>query len=294
MPIVHAPYAAGKRPFTIGLAPVETGRWIEPGADLDATLALKDAILATEPDAFGALPGSEPGQAELLALLADHLPAVHPAQYSRSGEVVHVGFGDRRVALTDRPPLRVAARLVPEDLLLLRRDRDGWRLAAGALCFPSTWRLADKLGRGLEAIHAPVPGYAGQMAGRVARIFDSLPAGPVLERFNWSIYGDARLRHAEARQAPEARFPPGDLAARAHIRIERQTLRRLPASGDMLFTVRIHVDPATALAADPRGPALAAALRHQLAALDPAELAYKGLGEARGRLLEALAAPAAR
>lgn len=290
MHFAHAPYASGTPPFTIGLAPIDESRWIEPDERLAEQLALKDAILAREPDAFGAIAGGEPGQGEVLDLLAAHLAACYPGLYRRAGGAMRIAANGRRVSLFGEPPLLTAARLVQEDLLLMQRRAEGWILVAGALCFPSTWRLADKLGRALDAIHAPVPGWAGPMAGRVARIFDRLAPGRLVERFNWSVYGDARLRHAEPRQSPAERFPPGDPTARAHVRVERQTLRRLPRSGDILFTVRVHVDPVAAFARAARGRELARALHDQLAALDPPQLAYKGLVEARGRLLDALAA----
>jgi len=180
---------------------------------------------------------------------------------------------------------------VQEDLLLMRRDPEGWRLVAGSLCFPSTWVLAEKLGRDMAAIHGPVPGYAGKMAGMIARIFDSLKADQLVERLNWSIYSDDRLRYAQSKQDPLQRFPVGvDVSGRAHVRVERQTLRRLPTSGQILFTVRVHVDPVSAFSSDARGRELARALHDQLAALSPAQLAYKGIAEARERLLGALEA----
>ena len=291
MPFLHTPYASGKPSFSIGLAPIDAADWIEQDELLVEQLALKETILAQErAAAFAELEGSEGGQAEVLQLLAAHLPARYPDVYRREGEALRVLPSDRLVALEGAPALLTASRLVQEDLLLMRRDDEGWRLVAGSLCFPSTWVLAEKIGRPMDAIHAPVSGYAGKMAGMVARIFDNLKAEQPVERFNWSIYGDAQLRHAQSKQDPLRRFPPDQSAAHAHIRVERQTLRRLPLSGDILFTVRVHVDPAAALPADPRGRELARALHDRLAALSPDELAYKGIVEARERLLAALAA----
>lgn len=290
MPFLHAPYASGKPPFSIGLAPIDLTRWIEQDALLAQQLALKEIILRDErADAFGALAGSEAGQGEVLELLAAHLPGRFPETYRREGNALRVLPGDRLVALEGEPALLIASRLVQEDLLLMQRDAEGWRLVAGSLCFPSTWVLAEKLGREMDAIHAPAPGYAGRMAGMVARIFDNLKPEQPVERFNWSLYGDARLRYAQSKQDPLERFPPGQSASQAHIRVERQTLRRLPRSGDILFTVRVHVDPVAAFAGDARGRELARALRDELAALSPEQLAYKGLVEARERLLRVLA-----
>jgi dimethylamine monooxygenase subunit A len=291
MPFLHTPYASGKPSFSIGLSPIDVADWIEQDELLVEQLALKETILAQEgAAAFAALEGSEAGQAEVLQLLAAYLPARYPATYRREGEALRILPSDRAVALEGEPPLLVASRLVQEDLLLMRRDDEGWRLVAGSLCFPSTWVLAEKLGRPMDAIHAPVSGYAGKMAGMVARIFDNLKAEQPVERFNWSIYGDARLRYAQSKQDPLRRFPPDQSASHAHIRVERQTLRRLPLSGDILFTVHVHADPAAGLVADPRGRELARALHGQLAALSPDELAYKGIVEARELLLASLAA----
>lgn len=292
MSFLHTPYASGKPPFTIGLAPLDPARWIEQDELLADQLALKEAILAKErAAAFGALEGGEAGQAEVLELLAAHLPARYPQTYRREGGALRVLPGDRLVELGGEPALLTASRLVQEDLLLMRRHDTGWRLVAGSLCFPSTWVLGEKLGRDMDAIHGPVPGYAGKMAAMIARIFDNLKVEQPVERLNWSIYSDARLRYAQSKQDPLERFPPGQVVSeRAHIRVERQTLRRLPRSGDILFTVRVHVDPVSAFSRDARGRELARALHDQLAALSPAQLAYKGLVEARERLLAALVA----
>jgi hypothetical protein len=285
----HAPYASGRPTFSIGLAPIDLEDWIEQDDKLVGELALKESILAEEgAAAFDALAGAEAGQSETLALLAAHLPARYPETYRREGEALRILPAGRLVALGGEPALLAASRLVQEDLLLMRRHADGWRLVAGSLCFPSTWVLAEKLGRPMDAVHGPAPGYAGKMAAMVARIFDNLKAEQPVERFNWSIYGDARLRYAQSKQDPLQRFPPGEPVTNAHIRVERQTLRRLPLSGDILFTVRVHVDPAAAFAEDARGRGLALALRGQLAALTPSELAYKGITQARERLLAAL------
>jgi hypothetical protein len=292
MPFLHTPYASGKPPFSIGLAPLDPARWIEQDGLLVEQLALKEMILARErAAAFGALAGSDAGQTEALELLAAHLPVHYPRTYRREGCALRILPADRLVAFNGEPALLTASRLVQEDLLLMQRHEQGWRLVAGSLCFPSTWVLAEKLGLAMDAIHGPVPGYAGKMAGMIARIFDNLKVEQPVERLNWSIYSDARLRYAQSKQDPLERFPPGQpVSERVHIRVERQTLRRLPRSGDILFTVRVHVDPAAAFAHDPRGPELARALRDQLVALNSEQLAYKGIVEARERLLDALAA----
>jgi dimethylamine monooxygenase subunit A len=286
----HAPYASGMSPFSIGLAPLDLADWIYSDDLLVEQLARKQAILADEPTAFAALEESVAGQCEVLELLGAHLPARFPDLYRLEDAAMRIIPARRSVALAGEPPLRIASRLVQEDLLLMRRGAGGWRLVAGSLCFPSSWLLSEKLGRSLDAIHTPVPGYAGSMGAMVSRIFDNLQAARPVERFNWSIYRDADLRHAQSREEPRERFPPGAaLGPLAHIRVERQTLRRLPRSGDILFTVRVYVDPLAALVRHPGGRLLADALQAQVRRLSADQLAYKGLTEARESVIEALA-----
>jgi hypothetical protein len=281
--------ALAKRPFSIGLQPAAAEDWIEVDEGLAEDLALKATILGDRRElAFQALAGTKAIQAEACDLLVEHLLRRFPATYARDGDAVRVLPADRIVALCGEPPLLAVSRLVQEDLALLRRDAEGWTLVAASLCFPSTWSLSEKIGGPLGEVHAPVPGYRGQMAERVARIFDALHSEALVERFNLSIYGDGELRHSERRQAPAKRFPADrPVLANAHVRLERQTLRRLARSGAILFTIRVHLGPLRGLAGE---NAILAALREDLAGLTSEQLAYKGLTEARERLLDAISA----
>jgi hypothetical protein len=133
----------------------------------------------------------------------------------------------------------------------------------------------------------------------IARMFDALPEEQPVERYNWSIQaGDALYqplsndeRDDRAASRP-SKFPNGDIAAHAFIRVERQTLRKLPVSRDILFTIRIHIDPLKVLARHPDRAALAASFAAQLVVLDEAQLDYKGMTADRDRLVELLTAMA--
>ena len=179
--------------------------------------------------------------------------------------------------------------MVQDDLVLMRREPAGWHLAAAALAFPSSWRLAEKFGRPMDTIHADVPGWAGPMAGRVARIFDALRRDAPVWRLNWSIQFGGGLRMALPKNAAGGAAPGrGDAPEGAPlVRVERQTLRRL-ACGDILFTIKVMLDPVDAFARHPDGARLAGALASQLAALTPDQLAYKGLTDERETLLARL------
>lgn len=284
------PYDGSSPLFRIGLKPLDLSEWIDVDGNLAAYLAEKDRLRVAHPaDTFVAEAGTEDAQAEVLDLLVEHLPRRFPAIYRRDGDAVTIVPTRTTVALGATPPLLAAARLVQEDLVLMRRGESGWRLAAGSLSFPSSWRLTEKFGRPIHEVHAPVPGFGADTRNNelIARMFDHLqPRIPVL-RWNWSIYNDANLYHPEDSEG-HRRFGAGERAENVFLRVERQTLRKLPRTGDILFTIRIYVDPLETLERQPDAVRIAAALADQLLALDPEQLAYKGLTTERDRLVSRL------
>src|SRR5690606_30629441 len=94
------------------------------------------------------------------------------------------------------PPLKAASLSIQEDLVLMRKSEDGWRLAAASLCFPSSWSLAEKFGRPLAGIHEPVPrfGRDTRNAELIERMFDKLQ-GQIVLRWNWSLQNNPALYH---------------------------------------------------------------------------------------------------
>jgi hypothetical protein len=295
----HTPYDGSSKLFTIGLRPLDLSGWIEIDDTFDAQLGEKRRLYAAYPEkVFVAEPETEEAQREVLALLQAHLMTRFAERYREQDGAIAIAGHPTPTArdIQDRPPLWRASLLVQEDLILMRRGEDGWRLAAGSLCFPSSWSLAEKFGKPLHRIHEPVPGFGPgtRPAALINRMFDGLQ-GQAVERYNWSIQADDALYHPlsnvqridRATNRP-TRFPDGDVNAHAFIRVERQTLRKLPVSRDVLFTIRIHLDPLRVLARHPDRAALAASFAAQLAELDEAQLDYKGLTCDRDRLVAAL------
>ncbi|HTN40322.1 MAG TPA: heme-dependent oxidative N-demethylase subunit alpha family protein, partial [Asticcacaulis sp.] len=163
----------------------------------------------------------------------------------------------------------------------------GWRLAAAHLCFPSSWRLHEKFGKALQEIHAPVPDFGRDTrnATIIERMFDNLrPEQPVM-RWNWSLHADDVLHHPHS--AGQWRFGDEKIDS-LYFRLERQALRKLPVSGDILFTIRIYLDPLEAMEMQPNAAELARALISQLQAYTPQQLDYKGLTLERERLITRL------
>lgn len=270
----HTPYAGPTRPFTIGLSALDPTRWIEPDADRDRYLAEKRALATTRFDeVFRATDDSLPAQAECLAALTAHLNAHHPQFMAETG-----------LSDDDLPPLLRAGMLVQDDLVIMMRREAGWFIAAAHLSFPSSWLLAEKFDRPMEEVHEHVPGFEGgtRNAAMINRIFDNLAPDLPAERFNWSINWKEKLFHPETGRNDTAE------PEEAVVRVERQTLTKLPVTGAIVFTIRIYLDPVTLFDRHPEGKRLAQSLADQLEGLSEPQLRYKGLDRQRKRLVDRL------
>lgn len=231
MSLRHAPWEESGE-FRIGLRPISVANWFEGGEANPA--ARKDALFSSHPaEVWAELEGSRPAQAEAQSLIS-----------------VAVG---RDVPPVELPPLRAAARAVADDLCLMERRQGEWRLTALSLCAGSFFTASEVIGRSLSELHRPVTGFQQRLLTRVTRIFDGLRDGLVLERRNWSVVSDPELfapDPAPMRAAISA-LDPTRAADLVFARVERQTLRRLPETGGVLFTIRVWVTPLSVIAADP-------------------------------------------
>jgi len=264
-PIVHAPWSDAPPDFAIGLRPIGVDAWLE-GGEADPA-ARKDPLFAAHRDLVWAeTEGSRAGQAEVLALIevSGAAPAPRP----------------------DLPPLYAAARAVPDDLCLMEKPGGDWRLTALSLCAGTFFTAAEVIGKPLAGLHAPVPGFGDRFLARVTRIFDALRPDQVLERRNWTLMAGDELHAPDGAEvrARIADIAPDDAAEALFVRVERQTLRRLPETGGLVFTIRVWRHPLAALDADPeRRAAFARAWRgasedfrayKRLGAYDPLVEAY--------------------
>ncbi|MFY0582326.1 heme-dependent oxidative N-demethylase family protein [Cystobacter fuscus] len=142
----------------------------------------------------------------------------------------------------------------------------GLPLIAGQLCFPAGWCLEDKLGHPVLDIHATVPGFGEQLGGATARLMRGLKSGRPVTRVNWGISVTPQLDLAPWTQ-PEWRHlrqevTPLNAGEKCYLRLERQTLSVLPASGAILFTIHTYRAPVATEVEDPeRRRLLAGVLR---------------------------------
>ncbi|WIA12077.1 hypothetical protein OEZ85_012154 [Tetradesmus obliquus] len=270
---------------------------------LATELALKEEAMATKPHVvFAAEERSLPAQQECLELFLEVLPAYYPDLYRLEGEgaarSVTITFPDgaeKSYALADFAdrPLELCGRLVQEDFALLRvSDEPGPHpqeakhvMTAASVCF-SFHGLAEKLGTTTLSIHAPVPGFEEQLEKLLNRTFTALQPDKPIWRNNWAAAytGDLTMPSYNV-GGPGAQLdamggtrPPAEAL---WLKTEYQTLRRLPRSKAILFTIRTMVQPMPEI-----GGEAARVLHKSLSGMTPSLREYKGVpGEAADELL---------
>ena len=215
-----------------GMLPLPPGEWVIWDEGSAAQMALRDGLVDT-PDAVMTLPGSEAAVVELGEVLRAHLASRAGYALGRSSVVRPDGA---RVQGSD---LAALARLTPMDLCIMEAGPEGHVLTAAALLFPASWTLAEKIGRPLIGIHAPVEPYDDRLARGVQRLFDALRPERPLWRMNALSYGDPALHQPrfEHDRRPKT-------ARRGYTRFERQCLVKLPRSGAVVFTIQTFVTDA--------------------------------------------------
>lgn len=151
---------------------------------------------------------------------------------------------------------------------------------------PSNWAPIEKIGRSFVTAHEPVV-HSERLLAAAQQIVRAMIHGGPFTRYVWGIHRDGAFCHnPRIHHQPDWSSGSGaELVQQAYFRIERQTTCGFPALGRALFTIRYWTIPLTEVIADPwRRERLCSAL----AAMDGAELDYKGLTEVRDRLVSYL------
>ncbi len=235
-PPVHLPIEAGPHRLTLGLSAIAPADWLRFDASYPAQMAERARLVSERrAEVIDRAPGSEPACAELLRVIRSHLLEHHPERFT----------ADRSPAAENTPTdsLAAVAGLVAEDFCLMRPEPGGARLVAAVLCFPGRWRLADKIGRPLVAVHQPVPGYAETLAQPVDRFLGAIKPGRIAMRMNWGVLDDATLFQPDGHGTVDrtSDVTVENAGETLVLRTERQTFRPLPDSGTVAFGIFTQV-----------------------------------------------------
>jgi hypothetical protein len=259
--------------MAMDLVAVALSEWFEFDDRYFSEMAEKRDLLATARDSvFAAIPLSDLARKEALEVTVEALTAHFPDWFGWEGTTLRNHLSEETWDVQSVDPLELAGRLVQEDLCLIQHCDHGPVLTAATLCFPSRWRLVEKIGKPLTAVHEPVPLYADRLAEPVDRFMRHLKPDHIVSRLNWSLLDDPALFQPSGKWRVEAAtdITQANAGSRVFLRVERQTLRRLPLSGAVLFGIKVLVYPLEQVI---DGPERASDLAEAVQAL-PAEIQH--------------------
>ena len=239
----YTPYLDGQGGVKIGLSPISESKWLEIDNKFEEEIRLKKKLLKTNrDDVLQITQGSEDKQNEILESIVSYLQKFHSDIFKVTNDSVYIESTNDLYKLNQfKNPIELASLLVQEDLVMMSPKEDKFYLEAASLSAPSHWSLTEKFSKSLMDLHHGVPGYKEDIGQRVDEIFNRLPAERILERFNWSIYDDPKL-FQPVHSKPLVEFKESK-PNKLFLRVERQTIRKLPVYGTVLFTIRVYVDP---------------------------------------------------
>ena len=252
----------------VGTKPLDIANWLPNDSETAPTIELKREMLATRRGEVVSLyEGGEAAAQEAAELVAQFAGVV--------------------LRSTGIDALVEASLLVADDLTVCEPRVGSDRVerllcVAGVVCAPSRWKLASKMGQDMMGVHQPVARYAGDIGSAVDTRMAHITVDRPVWRSNWTIEDHPALFQPYGPPSPLVTDPE-----LLWVRMERQTLRRLPKCDGILFTIRGFQQPITDYVA--RGSEHAQILHSLLVRLPDDVARYKSVLNYRDLLLPWLA-----
>ncbi|KAF7587116.1 hypothetical protein BBP40_007707 [Aspergillus hancockii] len=258
------------RPFrwgyhqTMSLTKLETDWWIELENTYKHRIAQrKDLYAKYGNDVLGWLPGSELACKELMEMVLQFVCARYPQYFS----IVDNHILQNRILgveqdIRSKHPLETLIDNVPEDFgVMLRDEKTGnYFLRAGVICSSLGWNVGSKIGLQLHQIHDPVPDYKEKMQFSMDRFFTKMPTDKPIQRGSWGLEVGRPLYMPKGDPHEKLRLyqDPNLQLEDCNLRVDWQTLRRIPLSGAVVFNFKAFFTPVTEFRDEPGVPALVA------------------------------------
>ncbi|CDK29336.1 unnamed protein product [Kuraishia capsulata CBS 1993] len=194
---------------------------------------------------IGWLPGSELACRELMDMVRDHMLKRYPLLFTSEDEGQHVKneltgeLLDMTEPLKEHPLIYVS-KMAKEDFYIVLKNKDDGKhyLMAAAVPFPGgSFGIKNKLGKHLDIIHSEVPYYESKLKPSMEKWFAKMAPADLVERASWYISWDHKLLCNNVYALQDGAKVDSDIEpTEFNVRVERQTLRRLPKSDAIIFT----------------------------------------------------------
>ncbi|KAL8810045.1 MAG: hypothetical protein Q9200_002901 [Gallowayella weberi] len=272
-PIAYRPFRSHKH-YNIGITKCTKEEWIQIDRNYLDRIRTRKQTLEKNPDkchAVNHISGAK-ALAELFEILIEHLPARFPTMFGLDKEsntftnyVTDTKYNLKDFRSTPRQMTRLLVENVEEDFYMMCPDEErGYVQQCLVSCFPNSFMPPSKLGLAMKDIHRPVPGLQEKIGKGIDLSMKSLRGGSIIQRLGWSLQfqGPSLFRTGGNNFEPEPGQDIGDLSepqdlSKCFLRIERQSLARLPETRAIAFCVRHYVYPLEDIKKEGNGEELA-------------------------------------
>ncbi|MGB8813492.1 MAG: DUF3445 domain-containing protein [Paracoccaceae bacterium] len=273
--------------------PGRVGSVFEHTFDVDehyvAEMRDRALVLADDPLRCQSLPHMTLAGWDLLELIMEAKAREYPQWFSLSkdGDKWHwvnkpLGIDQKFTFLDESTlpygPMEYITRQTQGDFTLQdQRDETLW-VEAGMVTTQADWSLDFDIGMNFHQWHAPVPvAHELGVFDRALKFLLNLQHGAPVRRFNWTMTVDALLDTSPENYPKwgpsKTTMTPESVGHRQHLRVELQTLFRLPRSNAIVFPIRCYLIKFEELVTQPKW----ARRLHRVIRDIPDELAtYKG------------------
>jgi ferredoxin-NADP reductase len=240
---------------------VETKDQFRFNAEAKSIFEQKKKLISKYPKkVIGVLPGQEKAVAkavqEQFAMILDDFPKHRSEFFRRDGDVLVNQLTNDRLSLRELSKLDASAALerlgqfVPDDLIFMKKFGKEYRMIGGNLAFPTHWSIDTFLGRTISEIHIALTGTPKDRAAfseMINKVMDrTMTSTQIVCRNNWFLELDPRYALPNYQTT---RFPsPSNITKKNYrksvfLRTERQSLRGLPESKTVVFSIQPFVFP---------------------------------------------------
>jgi hypothetical protein len=245
--------------------------------------------LAQDPNRCMVLPHMMAAQWDTLELIMESLAKDYPEDFSLTKDGDNWTWINRPLGIEDSfrfgdvdslpmEPFEYITRQAQGDFTLQDQRDNNLFIDGGMVTTQADWSLEFDLGMSFQEWHGPVPvAHDLGVFDRALQYLLRLPYGRPVRRLNWTLTINPRLDTSPENYpiwGPDrASLTPENIGGKLHLRVELQTLFRLPRSNAILFGVRCYLASMDELA---RVPKWGRRLHRVLRDLHPEIAEYKG------------------
>lgn len=255
-------------------------------------------VLAQDPNRCIVLPHMMPAQWDTLELIMEGLVADYPEHFELRRDGPRWTWINRPLNIEDnfvfgdpqtlpQEPFEYITRQAQGDFTLQDQRDANLYVDGGMVTTQADWSLEFNVGMSFHEWHGPVPlAHDLRVFDRALQYLMRIQYGKPARRLNWTLTINPRLDTSPENYpiwGPDrATVTPENAGEKVHLRVELQTLFRLPRSNAILFGVRAYLASFGELA---RVPKWGRRLHRVLRDIHPDIAEYKGMTRYRAAAL---------